>query len=446
MRYDRAIGMGARLPLSSGQGTGAGVPRAAFPIWLAVLFAFYGPALNLVGELRYVEIIVLVLLFFNAGTAFRYIGAWERRLVTLFGVAALAQIGSDIINDAQVSGTLKRAGTYLVLALLVVAIKWLGRGDPRRILFILSGFCASWVSALYIGQAGSANYASQPWRLGLGMAVTLAVCVVIAGIPPARRWGALALLVLAGVHLVMQSRSLAITTGLTGVLALIAQLRGHRPPLAFRPVVVVAAAAAAALAMFSVYEALRYAVEHNMLPTELQEKMETQARNPHGILAAGRPDTVAAMYAVTKQPLIGFGSTNVDPDVYAYYLDLAWSSYHEQANYEGLLQNAWTREWTLGTPSHSHLLGAWVDAGVLAALCWFAVLLLALEIIVRMSVWQHPMQPLFVLIALATMWDVLFSPGPQRLEMAIRLTVLLYGHSLLRGYDTSKWQMRQRSR
>jgi O-antigen ligase len=182
-------------------------------------------------------------------------------------------------------------------------------------------------------------------------------------------------------------------------------------------------------------KAMEFATENNLLPEELQKRMELQASNPYGILAAGRPDTVAALYGISKRPLIGYGSTNVDPEVYAYYLDLAWSSYIWESSYSGLLAAAWASEWTYGTPSHSHVFGAWVDAGILAALCWFAVIYLAVKIVMQMMLWRHPLTPLIVLVSIATVWDVLFSPGPHRMDIAIRLIILIHAAELLRAIE-----------
>jgi hypothetical protein len=408
---------------------------AGSPVWLVLLFAFYGPSLNVVGELRYVEVAVLALLLLNARVAMRFIGTWERRLIALFLLAASSQIVSDVINDAQVSGTWKRAGTYVTLALLVVAIRWLSQGDPLRLLFIVAGYCASWVFIMFVGMSSSAAYVQNPWRLGLGFAVTMFICVLLAAFRSLQRYGGVALIVLGGVHLVLLARSLAIVTALTGVLVLIGQLRQSRAPMSFRPGMLLLAGAGVVVVVMAVNAGVTYAVQQELLPDELQAKMELQARNPYGILAAGRPDTIAALYAVSKRPLLGYGSTNVDPDVYAYYVELASATYFAQSNYDALFYASLRREWTLGTPSHSHLLGAWADAGVLASFCWFAVLFMAIKVAVRMSLWSHRMKPLILLTALATMWDVLFSPGPHRMDISLRLTILIFGLELLRVVD-----------
>jgi hypothetical protein len=414
--------------------SGAVVPGPP-PYWLFLLFAVYGPSVNAVGELRYVEVVVLVLFLLNFNRALQLTGQWEHRLAGLFFLAAIATIVSDIANDAAINGTLKRVGTYSMLALLVIAMKWLGRADPKRILIIVAGYCASWVFVLFLGNSASALYVAEPWRLGLGMAATTFLCVLIAWFRQIERVGALALIGLAGLHLALAGRSLAIVTGLTGLLTLASQLKRPGPPPRFSPGLVLFGALTGAVCILAVSQGMKFATENNLFSEEQQVKIEQQETNPYGILTAGRPDTSAALYGITKSPLLGFGSTNVDPDVYAFYVERAAASYIWQDNYSELVDQAWQVEWMVGTPSHSHIFGAWVDAGVLAALCWFLVLYLSVYVVLRMMHWRHPFMPLSVLLALATMWDVLFSPGPHRMDMAIRLMVLVYAHELLRSFD-----------
>ena len=411
---------------------------ATQPYWLFVLFALYGPSINIIGEFRYVEIVVLVLLMLNLQDALRYVGRWERIFAGLFLLTAFMQVISDIVNDASVDGTLKRCFTYVILALLIIAVRYLSRGDPARLRWILAGYCLSYVTMLFIGQTASKNYADLAWRLGLGTAATIAVALVPLFLPRLYKLVGPALLAISAIHIAAGARSVAALVALAGLSATMSAYSQSFTPQRFRPLNIIAFAVVATLAFTGAYFGAKSATEARMFPTELQEKMELQFSNPYGLLAAGRPDTVAALYGVAKSPLLGFGSTNVDPDVYAVYLDVSNSSYIWTDSYDALTDRAWSREWVLGTPSHSHLFGAWVDAGVIAALSWAAVLFACLYVLQRTMFWQHPAQPLFVLVSLLSIWDVLFSPGPIRMDIAIRLAVLIYAIELLHAYDRTQ--------
>jgi hypothetical protein len=288
---------------------------------------------------------------------------------------------------------------------------------------------------LFIGQTASKNYADQAWRLGLGTAATIGLTLVPLFVPRLYKFVGPGLFVMSALHIAAGSRSIAALAGLAGILATASAYLKTTVPPKFRPFNVIAVLLFGSAALFAAYYGAQKATEARMFPPEVQEKMEIQFSNPHGILAAGRPDTVAALYGIWKQPFLGFGSTNVDPDVYAVYIDLASSSYIWSDSFDAQTDLAWKRSWTLGTPSHSHLFGAWVDAGVIAALCWAAMLLACAYVLQRTMFWRHPAQPLFVLVSLLCIWDILFSPGPTRMDIAIRLAVLIFAIELVQTFD-----------
>jgi hypothetical protein len=60
-------------------------------------------------------------------------------------------------------------------------------------------------------------------------------------------------------------------------------------------------------------------------------------------------------------------------------------------------------------PSHSHLLGAWVESGIVGAVFWCWVLWLTGGTLVRAS-GREPLFPFFAFIALLLIWNVFFSP------------------------------------
>lgn len=412
---------------------------AARPYWLFALFAVYGPSIGFGGELRYVEIIVLLLLFLNIRQAIKNIGPWEKGFVALFMVAALAHWVSDMVNDASVEGTIKRTGTYIMLAFLVPALKLLSRDDPVRIQWMVLGYCASYIFILYTGQSFSSAYEDDPIRLGLGTAATIAFCVLFWMFPRYDWFAGPVLLAVAALLAMLLARSMAAITALTGVMALAASLKNRQAPRKFRPGVLIGSALAGALCIAAAYLGVKEATDAKLFPEELQARMELQFSNPYGLLAAGRPDVLAGAYAAWKRPWLGHGSTNVDPEVYDFYTEVAASTYLWSSEYAATMDALWRKQYERGTPSHSHLFGAWADAGLLAALCWMAALVLCGYVASRTMLWRDPRAPLFLFIALTTVWDVLFSPGPHRMDMAIRLMILIYAVDVLLAIDRRRY-------
>jgi hypothetical protein len=61
-------------------------------------------------------------------------------------------------------------------------------------------------------------------------------------------------------------------------------------------------------------------------------------------------------------------------------------------------------------PTHSFLLGAWVEAGLLGAIFWAWVIILPVRVLLRPhSLTDFPI-PLIAFIAFLFIWDILFSP------------------------------------
>lgn len=405
---------------------------------LAALFSLYGPSFTLGGQFRYLEVVLVVLFFLGLKTAIRSLGSWEKRFVSLFLLTAFAQVISDLFNSADFDGTLKRSGTYLLLAIIIIALRLLSRADFRRIRWILAGYCLSYIFILFVGTQTSQGYSTEPWRLGLGTAFATFLCVMIAWIPRYGMAARLLMLGLAAFLFFQGSRSVGVLIATTGVFALWSQNKGNPNPSMFRVKSVLRFSALALILFMLSYFLIWWAANEYLLPAEIQTKMELQLSSPYGLLAAARPDTAAAIYAILKKPFLGYGSTGFDQDVWSFYIDVATSSYMGLTSYRGIYNNQFNREWGLGIPSHSHIFGAWVDAGFLAALCWLVVLWLAFYVITRVALWNDTRTPLFVLIALLTIWDVLFSPGPHRMDIAMKLMVLTYAAGLLKEFDLKR--------
>jgi O-antigen ligase len=79
-------------------------------------------------------------------------------------------------------------------------------------------------------------------------------------------------------------------------------------------------------------------------------------------------------------------------------------------------------------PSHSHLLGSWVEAGILGGLFWILILVVTILAIYKSLKYEQLYFP-FVAFSLVLLdWDILFSPlgGDQRFLTASRICVALF--------------------
>ena len=391
-----------------------------------MLFALYGPAFELFGQLRYVELAVLIFLFVNAHRAWAFVDRLTRILIILFIVTALSQILSDMVNGVYADNTIKRVGTYVIFIGLFIACKLLSLAEWTRLRWILGGYCLSWVFIYFVGTSAAANYQDNAWRLGLGWAFTLATCLGLSLLPRLYPVAVAALLPVAAFNIVMGSRSIAIFTLFAFLASLYASIFGKpiAPKVTARRFLIVIGILSLGIA--AGYYSIILATEKRLLPAEVQERTEVQVYSNYGLAATARPETAAAVSAIAERPVLGWGSTAYDPVIWGYYIDLLTANWRTRVDFSTIYRNTFYQEWEGGLPSHSHYFGAWVDGGFFASLSWLVVLIVSILAIMQGMTWRHPITPVIIFIASTTIWDVLFSPGPHRMDMALRLTLLTF--------------------
>jgi hypothetical protein len=399
------------------------------------MMALYGPTIAVLGQLRYVEIALIGIMFLNARNAFMHVDRITAILIQLFLLTAACQLISDAMNGAHFDGTAKRVGSYLILIVLILATKFLGREDFSRMRWILAGYAISWIFLYFIGTESQEGYQVTPWRLGMGYAATLGLCVIVSLEKGSSLRGGIALLLLAGLHVVLGSRSIAIFTAIAGLGTMWTTIWGRPFPRQVTITRIVVILGGIILATVLTYQAVVLATNARLFPQELQQRMQQQVDSPYGLLATARPETAAATMAILKKPLLGFGSTAYDNDVWGYYVDIYNSNFLDRGNYVEIYKQVLYQQWDTGLPSHSHLFGAWVDAGIFAALCWFMVLFLSFYILVRALSWNSRYTALLLFISSLTIWDVLFSPGPHRMDVALRVMILTFALREMRAHE-----------
>ena len=130
---------------------------------------------------------------------------------------------------------------------------------------------------------------------------------------------------------------------------------------------------------------------------------------------------LGAFAAIYDSPILGHGSWAKDPKyLLAEQQAMALMDYTDAGDIstetleEGLI------------PSHSFILGAWVDAGILGACFWALVLVLTVKSLARVYPSSFAMLPLASYAAFFLLWDILFSPyGAQMRIISPYYIVLL---------------------
>ena len=152
-----------------------------------------------------------------------------------------------------------------------------------------------------------------------------------------------------------------------------------------------------------------------------RDKYEKQAAlGDLGILLGGRNESLVTVQAIMDSPLIGHGSWAKD----RYYAEL-----RQLMLYKLGFVNRFIEPENDLIPTHSHLLGAWVEAGLGGALFWLVILGMIMATLRRLYASNDPVRPYLVFLMFLFVWDILFSPfgAQRRLTDGFLMVAMLYG-------------------
>jgi hypothetical protein len=428
-----------RTPLNLPQPTRseiAGGGNSAFSLMMLFgLFALYGPSFNVAGQLRYVEAALLIIGIFSFNKFQSRVDKLEWKLCTFFIFTAAIQAVANFVNDAPGESTIARVGTYLVLATLIPILAVILNRDQRRLTAVILGYCLSYLLVVYEGSMNNENYVIVPWRLGLGFAATLAAVLLVSRFKKLTNFAPIIFLGLTIIHVYLESRSLAAVTAILSIFAIATYFWPRNAPAKFKLSSVITLLAGLFLLIALGLQSFNWLADLKFLPEGMIQKNEIQSSNSYGYLAAARPDTVTAIYAISQRPILGYGSGVFDPQVFSFYAEVNAASYQDLHISRNIYYHILKQDWTFGIPSHSHIFGAWADAGIFAALSWIYVLFLVVVVLVRVWRWNDAYALLYAFVSTMTIWDVVLSPGPTRLDIALRLIIIVMAFRSFSDFD-----------
>ena len=392
------------------------------PIFLFLLFASYGPSVNIIGQLRFTEIAILII----GGIYLRDILNASRRNHVFFAVmfvfTGLCYVCFDLMNHGITQITLKRAASYVLLGIEFVIIAWLVSMNRNRILTALLGFCCSFLIVYAFGiTIPNNNFHQVPWLVGMGKAVTLIFFIAMTCLPRLRYIFITLMIFLIYFHLMMGSRHLLVITLLTFLLFIVSEFIGHKTAqkFHFRQFGILVIISGCFLSLISItYISLK---SLKVIPQKVLDRIERQVDAPYGLIVSARPEVAASIIGITKKPLTGYGSSTLDNQIFYDY-----TTFQSAGNFSSFMENFKNKDKYMSTPSHSHLFGAWVDAGFLASIAWIFVVMFSLQLLMSASFYRDALTPLTLFITLTMLWDVIFSPGPNRIETGLFLTFLFF--------------------
>jgi hypothetical protein len=363
---------------------------------------------NIVGRLFAPDIMLLALLPFVLFSRGRVLTKGMPGMFLVMGfVWLLGQILTDLVRSipfedysrgwAMIGFTLTN---FMVLYVLLSE-------SSRRIILYTFGFAGGGILTYVLNP--SIYAVGEPWKFGYGFGVTvLVVLVAVLFVYQSRySFACLVLFCAATLNLYEGVRSMAGICFLAAAYLIVQRTAHDRQNsgtgMSFgNAVAVFAILVLASVAMFQMYG---YCASNGLLGNKAWEKYEIESSGRYGILVGGRPEFIAGLEAVMESPILGHGSWAKD-----------WR-YGGRA--EAIRANLGYGDvgpsdtWVI--PSHSHLIGAWVDAGILGAIFWLWVLFLPLRVLRTLYLRATPLAPLIAFFAIVLIWDIMFSPyGAER--------------------------------
>ncbi|HVZ84623.1 MAG TPA: hypothetical protein VG893_13200 [Terracidiphilus sp.] len=347
------------------------------------------------------------------------------RIYVLMAGWLLNQILTDLYRGTARIDWIRGDAAIVFFAIdLMIAVMLMSGNDRRKLLFI-GGFAIGSLLAFRFQPTELAEQA--PWKFGLSGGVNLLVVLASTFFYNRRRYltALFLLLGIAAVNLVQDYRSpvllLLLTIGLT-IPVIPEQIGPWRvlPPAGSRARVVVLMSIALLMTV-SAIGLVKVLSSRGYLGEEAQAKNEEQAQFKGGLLIGGRPEILVSSRAVLSSPILGHGSWAKDYKYVNMLTDISVESGAERdADYEEEISGGLI-------PTHSHLMGAWVWAGILGAVFWGYIFWITGRAGLLVAVHHVPYSSLFMFLFIGQLWDTLFSPfgTSRRIFESIVIVIVL---------------------
>jgi len=397
--------------------------RAMFALAMFVVGASIIIDIPLVGRLMGPDILcTLGLSLALLSRRYHGFGRDAQLFFLMFGLWFTGAIITDIVRQTEFADFIRGWAKILLFAIIFAFSYLASRTKLAPIVYFYVGLQFGSLAQQIISP--SAYFVDEPWKFGYGPPVTILVLALISTRDFLHRFkvlGQLAiLLAIAVANLAGNTRSifgiLIVTTGLVWAAVQLDRFRRQRPLPKWAFAAMLACGIVLSQGVISAYET---AASSGLLGTAALEKYESQSQASLSFLQAGRTESLVSLQAIADSPLIGHGSWARD----FYYIGLYVRALEES----GLRVAGDAYENDL-IPTHSFLLGAWVESGILGGLFWSFCILVAFRALYASFHIPLESRPLVFFVIMNFFWCVLFSPfgAQERFFVAVELCIMLW--------------------
>jgi hypothetical protein len=392
------------------------------------LFCFW--EIRVFGALTATELVLLGFAFLHLRDLRQLLSGPIARVVVVLLVLWLgSQVVTDLYRSTPFRDWSRGWGKIIVWAgSFSVFYHWL-RANTRRALWFLWGVAGGLTIGAVLGMENTT--AILLWKFGLALPCLLACGLLFTRWPRSPLYG-IALLVLSLAGLALSFRSYSGLCFVSAGLWLVWLRVGRKErPFVVKKTAGWLAGASVAVLLGGVFVYSSLALD-NVFGPEQRFRTEQQMRRgigllgnhamaePVGLIAGARSEFLVALRAISDSPLLGHGSWAKNP----FYTDLWMALAGESKITEIRLAEVEVMEPGL-IPSHSHILGAWVEAGLMGGVFWGYVLGLSYALLALVFCTRQPLTPLLLPVYALFLWDIFFSPLSTQSRLLSALYVAL---------------------
>jgi hypothetical protein len=362
---------------------------------------------HFVGDLPISEVILVALLPIILAVHGRRVLKPEFKAVfSLLGLWFIGQAISDIYRHTATVDWIRGDAAIIFFGLDLLGLIVLLRKNERRKVLFLAGTA---IGSMLVTIIRPSEYAQdQPWKFGYAVGVINLTLLISCFFYARRRYMIAGLLILgvAGLNLLENFRGPV--GGLLIVIALVFPVipeQFGRMRILPRSGGALRVAVLLGLALGAVWVAgglIDFVTSAGLISEEARAKNEAQ-KKAGSLLLGGRPEIQVSLQAVKESPIVGYGSWAQDYK----YVEMLNDIEVEQGVFDpsdlGELETAYI-------PAHSHLMAAWIWAGILGATFWFYILWLTARATIRLAILRPPLAPIYVSLVFSMFWQIMFSP------------------------------------
>lgn len=395
---------------------------------LIVIVGIMSPfTVKVVGTMPLGEIAFLLLLPILLAVRWRRaFGGHHNIVLALIGLWLLGQIVTDLYRKTPAVDWMRGQATIEFFLVDFICLAILTRQSSFRKMEFIVAFSLGTI--LTFRYQPTDLMQAYPWKFGFAEPVTVLLLVLASFFFRYRLYPVVFLIfgLLVFLNLIFNYRSEVLFLFVAVVLTLplvperIGRLRLLPGRHSFARVFVLAGLAALGGGLSIL--AIGLVTSHGYAGEHAQQKNEKQFQSNQGFLLTGRPEILVSSRAVLDSPILGHGSWAKDPKYAEMLNDLEIRNGLTTVDIDYVLEES-----NGLIPAHSHLMSAWVFAGIAGAPIWIFMFWITLRALSQLSLKSPPLSPLYGWMFTSFLWAILFSPfgGSVRITEAVTVNIVI---------------------